>query len=65
MHLQEGLLREEFDRLIAKTELRIAEQQRRIEELKTARKPIRNTKQTLAAFRGSIERLLALRRRYT
>lgn len=65
MHLQEELLREEFDRLIAKAELRIAEQQRRMDELKTAQEPIRNARQTLAAFRGSVQRLLALRRRYT
>ena len=64
MYLEEELPRHEVDNITARTVDRIANQRRYVDELRTARKPVRDAKKHLVLLNGAFTRLRELRRRF-
>jgi hypothetical protein len=64
MHLEEELLRHEVDTIIGRIIDRIADQRRYVDQLRSARKPVREAKRQLMLLNNAFTRLRELRRRF-
>jgi hypothetical protein len=64
MYLEEELLRYEVDNIIERIIDRIADQTRYLDQLRSARKPVRDAKKQLVLLNNAFVRLRELRRRF-
>ena len=64
MHLEEELLRVELDNVIARTIDRITDQARYVDQLRSARKPLREAKKQLALLNKAFVRLRDFRHHF-
>ena len=64
MHLEEELLRYEVDNIIERIIDRIADQTRYVDQLRSARMPVRDAKKQLVLLNNAFVRLRELRRRF-